>query len=194
MDEMGEFREAVARSAAGGSAFGEAAPGVRGAVLVEGPSDHAALEALARRLGRDLEAEGICVLSMGGATNVARYAELLGPPGLGLRLTGLCDEQERPFYDRALEEVFVCVKDLEEELIRALGVARVEEIVEAEGELGPWRTFTRQPAQRGRSPEQRMRRFLGTQSGRKIRYGRLLAGALDPASVPGPLEALIGRL
>lgn len=179
----------------------EAASGVRGVVLVEGPSDLAALEALTGRLGRDLGADGVCVLSMGGAMNVGRYAALLGPPGLGLRLTGLCDEQERPFYDRALErvgaprrEVFACVKDLEEELIRALGVARVEEIVEAEGELTPWQTFTRQPAQRGRSPQDRMRRFLGTKKGRKIRYGQLLAGALDPALLPGPLDALLGRL
>ncbi|WP_079432388.1 MULTISPECIES: ATP-dependent endonuclease [Streptomyces] len=203
MADMGEFRDAVARSVAGGDGGGlvEAASGVRGVVLVEGPSDLAALEALTGRLGRDLGADGVCVLSMGGAMNVGRYAALLGPPGLGLRLTGLCDEQERPFYDRALErvgaprrEVFACVKDLEEELIRALGVARVEEIVEAEGELTPWQTFTRQPAQRGRSPQDRMRRFLGTKKGRKIRYGQLLAGALDPALLPGPLDALLGRL
>ncbi|MFF2193509.1 TOPRIM nucleotidyl transferase/hydrolase domain-containing protein [Streptomyces sp. NPDC058157] len=203
MADIGEFREAVARAVAGGDGSGlaEAASGVRGVVLVEGPSDLAALEALTGRLGRDLGAEGVCVLSMGGAMNVGRHAGLLGPPGLGLRLTGLCDERERPFYDRALEragapgrEVFVCVKDLEEELIRALGVARVEEIVEAEGELTPWRTFTRQPAQRGRSPQDRMRRFLGTKKGRKIRYGQLLAGALDPAQLPGPLDALLGRL
>ncbi|MEU3404571.1 TOPRIM nucleotidyl transferase/hydrolase domain-containing protein [Streptomyces sp. NPDC006670] len=203
MADIGEFREAVARAVAGGDGSGlaEAARGVRGVVLVEGPSDLAALEALTGRLGRDLAAEGVCVLSMGGAMNVGRHAGLLGPPGLGLRLTGLCDERERPFYDRALEragasgrEVFVCVKDLEEELIRALGVGRVEEIVEAEGELTPWRTFTRQPAQRGRSPQDRMRRFLGTKKGRKIRYGGLLAGALDPALLPGPLDALLGRL
>ncbi|MFF4370574.1 TOPRIM nucleotidyl transferase/hydrolase domain-containing protein [Streptomyces sp. NPDC001594] len=203
MADIGEFREAVGRAVAGGDGSGlaEAARGVRGVVLVEGPSDLAALEALTGRLGRDLAAEGVCVLSMGGAMNVGRHAGLLGPPGLGLRLTGLCDERERPFYDRALEragasgrEVFVCVKDLEEELIRALGVARVEEIVEAEGELTPWQTFTRQPAQRGRSPQDRMRRFLGTKKGRKIRYGGLLAEALDPALLPRPLDALLGRL
>lgn len=39
---------------------------------------------------------------MGGAMNVSRYARLLGPPGLGLRLTGLCDEWEKGFCERAL--------------------------------------------------------------------------------------------
>lgn len=38
---------------------------------------------------------------MGGAMSVDRYAGLLGPPGLGLRLTGLCDEGERGFYEAA---------------------------------------------------------------------------------------------
>ncbi|KIF06195.1 hypothetical protein PL81_08915 [Streptomyces sp. RSD-27] len=205
MTDMGGFRDAVGGWAAGGGGAVArelaAGAGVRAVVLVEGPSDLAALETLAGRLGRALAAEGVCVLSMGGAMNVGRYAELMGPPGLGLRITGLCDEQERPFYDRALDRVgapgqgvFVCVKDLEEELIRALGVPKVEEIVEAEGDLGPWRTFTRQPAQRGRSPQDRMRRFLGTKKGRKIRYGHLLAESLDPGRVPAPLDALLARL
>ncbi|MER6218079.1 MULTISPECIES: TOPRIM nucleotidyl transferase/hydrolase domain-containing protein [unclassified Streptomyces] len=205
MADMGIFRDTVTGWAGGGSpgAAGQLAAeaGVRTVVLVEGPSDLAALEALATRFGRALHEEGVCVLSMGGAMNVGRYAGLLGPPGLGLRLTGLCDEQERPFYDRALEragapgrEVFVCVKDLEEEMIRALGVPVVEEIVEAEGELTPWQTFTRQPAQQGRNRQDQMRRFLGTRKGRKIRYGHLLAGALDPGRVPAPLDALFAAL
>ncbi|MFD8638050.1 MULTISPECIES: TOPRIM nucleotidyl transferase/hydrolase domain-containing protein [unclassified Streptomyces] len=174
---------------------------VRTAVLLEGPSDLAAVETLAARRGRDLAAEGVCVLSMGGAMNVGRYAALLGPTGLGLRLTGLCDEREQGFYVRGLERagaaregIFVCVADLEEELIRTLGTARVEEIVETEGDLRAWQTFVRQPAQHGRSREQQSRRFLGTKKGRKIRYGHLLVEALDPDTVPAPLEGLLASL
>lgn len=205
MADMGAFRDAVTSWAAGspdGPARELAARlGVRTAVLLEGPSDLAAVETLAARHGRDLSAEGVCVLQMGGAMSVGRYAGLLGPPGLGLRLTGLCDEGERRFYDAGLEraraprrDVFVCVSDLEDELIRALGVARVEEIVEAEGELPAWQTFLRQPAQQGRPPRQQMRRFLGTKKGRKIRYGRLLAEALDADRVPAPLDRLLASL
>ncbi|MEU3726240.1 ATP-dependent endonuclease [Streptomyces sp. NPDC031705] len=205
MADMGVFRTAVSGWAAGGCGAAAreaaAAAGVRTVVLVEGPSDLAAVETLAARLGRALPDEGVCVLSMGGAMNVGRYAELLGPPGLGLRVTGLCDARERPFYDRALarasasrQEVFVCVEDLEEELIRALGVAGVEAIVEAEGELAPWRTFTRQPAQQGRDPLRQMRRFLGTRKGRKIRYGHLLARSVDLGRLPAPLGALLACL
>ncbi|MFG2874659.1 TOPRIM nucleotidyl transferase/hydrolase domain-containing protein [Streptomyces sp. NPDC048337] len=205
MVDIHAFRDAVGHWAAGGP--GEPAGdlsaelGLRTAVLLEGPSDLEAVEALAARRGRDLAAEGVCVVPMGGAMNVGRYARLLGPPGLGLRLRGLCDERERPFYDRGLKRArapqrgfFVCVADLEDELIRALGAERVEEIIMDEGDLRPWETFLRQPAQHGRSRHQQLRRFLGTKKGRKIRYGRLLVEALDPARVPAPLDDLLASL
>ncbi len=205
MADMGSFREAVAAWAAGGP--GEPARelaarlDVRAAVLLEGPSDVAAVGALAASRGRDLAAEGVCVLPMGGAMSVGRFAHLLGPPGLGLRLTGLCDEGERGFYARGLEragaaqqEFFVCAADLEDELIRALGVTRVQELVGAEGDMRALRTFLRQPAQRGRTAPQQLRRFLGTKKGRKIHYGRVLVEALDPAHIPAPLDGLLTSL
>ena len=205
MADMRAFRDAVTDWAAG-SCGGPATElavrlRVRTAVLLEGPSDLAAVETLAARHGRDLPAEGVCAMPMGGAMSVGRYAGLLGPPGLGLRLAGLCDEGEQRFYDRGLERAhapsqgfFVCVTDLEDELIRALGVPRVEKILKAEGDLQAWQIFVRQPAQQGRPPQQQMRRFLGTKRGRKIRYGRLLVEALDPDQVPAPLDHLLASL
>ncbi|MFJ6754546.1 TOPRIM nucleotidyl transferase/hydrolase domain-containing protein [Streptomyces sp. NPDC091273] len=205
MVDMRTFRDEVSGWAGGGSG-GPASDlavrlGVRTAVLLEGPSDLAAVETLAARRGRDLAAEGVCVVQMGGAMSVARYADLLGPPGLGLRLAGLCDAGEQGFFDRGLTRaraprrgIFVCVADLEDELIRALGTPRVEEVVEAEGDLRAWQTFVRQPAQHGRSRQQQLRRFLGTKKGRKIRYGHLLVEALDLDAVPAPLDDLLASL
>ncbi|MFE4860246.1 TOPRIM nucleotidyl transferase/hydrolase domain-containing protein [Streptomyces sp. NPDC056670] len=205
MADLWAFREAVGRWATGGSCVGAtelaAELGLRTAVLLEGPSDLAAVEALAELHGRDLGAEGVCVVPMGGAMSVGRYAGLLGPPGLGLRLTGLCDGREQRYYERALRRAraprpgfFVCEADLEDELIRALGTARVEEIIAAAGDLRAWETFLHQPAQLGRPRRPQLRRFLGTKKGRKIRYGRLLAESLDPANVPAPLDALFASL
>ncbi|WP_030861692.1 TOPRIM nucleotidyl transferase/hydrolase domain-containing protein [Streptomyces sp. NRRL S-37] len=205
MADMELFRDAVTAWAAGGPGGPAhelaARLDVRTAVLLEGLSDAAAVDALAAGRGRDLAAEGICVLPMGGAMNIGRFARLLGPPGLGLRLTGLCDEGERGYYARGLEragvarrEFFVCAADLEDELIRALGVTRVEELVRAEGDLRPLRTFLSQPAQRDRTPQQRLRRFLGTKKGRKIHYGRVLVEALRPERVPAPLDGLLAGL
>ncbi|MFF3741106.1 TOPRIM nucleotidyl transferase/hydrolase domain-containing protein [Streptomyces sp. NPDC002566] len=205
MDDMGAFRDAVTAWAAGGPGgpaeeLAARLP-VRTVVLLEGLSDVAAVEALAGRRGRDLAAEGVCVLSIGGAMSVGRYARLLGAPGLGLRLTGLCDEAERPYYARGFEQAgapqegfFVCAADLEDELIRALGVARVAELVEQEGDMRPLRTFLRQPAQQGRSPQRQFRRFFGTKKGRKIHYGRVLVEALEPDRVPVPLDGLFAGL
>ncbi|MFF8561410.1 TOPRIM nucleotidyl transferase/hydrolase domain-containing protein [Streptomyces albidoflavus] len=205
MAETSAFREAVGGWANGGP--GERARelagrlGLRTAVLLEGLSDLAAVETLAARQGRDLAAEGVCVVQMAGAMNVGRYALTLGPPGLGLRLTGLCDIRERPFYERGFgragapaDAVFACSDDLEDELIRALGTARVEELVHAEGDDRAWQTFLRQPAQLGRPRPQQLRRFLGTKKGRKIRYGHLLVEALGPGQVPAPLTHLFASL
>ncbi|WP_371573165.1 TOPRIM nucleotidyl transferase/hydrolase domain-containing protein [Streptomyces sp. NBC_01314] len=205
MVDMRMFRDEVTGWAAGGSGrpARELAEllGVHTAVLLEGLSDLAAVEALAAERGRDLAGEGVCVVSMGGAMSVGRYAGLLGPPGLGLRLLGLCDEREKPFFDRGLDPAwaprpshFVCAADLEDELIRALGTARIEQIIQAEDELRPWQTFLRQPAQHGRPRHQQLRRFLGTKKGRKIRYGRLLVEALAPDQVPAPLDDLFAGL
>jgi hypothetical protein len=70
----------------------------------------------------------------------------------------------------------------------------VEQVVEAQGELGSFRTFQRQPAQRERSVHEQLHRFMGTRSGRKSRYARVLVDALDLANVPEPLDRLLGRV
>ena len=72
-------------------------------VLVEGISDQFALEALARRRGRDLEAEGVSIVGIGGAKNIAAFLMRFGPPGSDLRLAGLCDEREERDFRRGLK-------------------------------------------------------------------------------------------
>src|SRR5205085_3166075 len=72
-------------------------------VLVEGVSDQWALEALAQRRGRDLDAEGIAIVPMGGSKNIGRFLERFGPRGSGARLAGLCDAGEEGDFLRALE-------------------------------------------------------------------------------------------
>jgi hypothetical protein len=186
------------------------AAGVDAVVLVEGTSDQVALAALAERLGRNLDAEGVSIVPIGGAHAVGRFLDLFGPHGLGLRLAGLCDSAEEDDFRRGLEQAglgshrtraeleslgfYVCVADLEDELIRALGVASVEEVVDAQGELGSFRTLQKQPAWRGRATEEQLRRFLGSGGGRKIRYARLLVEALDLDHVPRPLDLILAHV
>ncbi|MGW7285946.1 TOPRIM nucleotidyl transferase/hydrolase domain-containing protein [Streptomyces sp. NPDC054847] len=214
MDELRRFRLALVAWAAGGAESGAAAAsarelagGVRTIVLVEGSSDHVALEALAARYGRDLGAEGVAVVPLGGATNIGRFLDVCGPPGLGLPLAGLCDIGEERHFRRHLERVglgsgltragleplgfHVCVADLEDELIRALGADGVQQVIKDQGEMRPFHTFQGQPAQRERPVEHQLRRFMGTHSGRKALYARALITHLDLERVPRPLERLL---
>jgi uncharacterized protein (DUF2384 family) len=84
--------------------------------------------------------------------------------------------------------------DLEDELIRALGTAAVEEVVEAQGELGSFRTLQKQAAWQGRTTAEQLRRFMGSGGGRKIRYARLLVEALDLSQVPRPLDRVLAHV
>ncbi|MFF5014945.1 TOPRIM nucleotidyl transferase/hydrolase domain-containing protein [Streptomyces sp. NPDC001165] len=215
MDELRRFRLALTAWAAGGAEADAAAEvarelaggGVRTIVLVEGTSDQAALEALATRYGRDLDAEGVVVVSLGGATNIGRFLDVCGPPGLDLPLAGLYDIGEERHFRRHLERVglgsdlphgeletlgfHVCVADLEDELIRAVGADGVQQVIEAQGEMRPFRTFQGQPAQRERPVEHQLRRFMGTHSGRKALYAHALVTHLHLDGVPRPLERLL---
>ena len=182
----------------------------RAVVLVEGVSDQRAVEALAVRRGRDLEAERISVVPIGGAQAIGRFLERFGPRGLGVTLAGLCDAGEERDYRRGLERAglgsgltrddmerlgfYVCEADLEAELIRALGPEVVEAVVDAEGDLAAFRTLQKQPEWRGRAVEEQLRRFMGSGGSRKIRYARLLVDALDPARVPRPLDLVLTRV
>jgi hypothetical protein len=185
------------------------ATNVHTVILVEGMSDKLAVEALAARSGRFLDADGVSVVAMGGAMNVGRFLERFGPRGRGLTLAGLYDVAEEPDIRRGLERAglgsglsradierlgfHACVEDLEDELIRALGPDEVMSVVESRGELGPFRTLQKQPEWRTRPVEQQLRRFLGNSS-RKIDYAPRLVDALDLSVVPRPLEELLARV
>ena len=92
----------------------------------------------------------------GGAHRRAR------PGGSGPRLARIPGGLERLGF-------FVCVEDLEDELIRAAGPALVAAVFAAPGDLG-----------------------AGSQ--RKLRYARLLTEAIAPDRMPRPLEAVLAAV
>jgi Overcoming lysogenization defect protein-like, TOPRIM domain len=179
----------------------------RAVVLVEGISDRVAVETLAGRLGRDLAAEGVAVLPIGGAQAIGKVLEHYGPKGLDLRVAGLCDAAEQRHFARALERAglgtslsredmealgfYVCDADLEEELVRCLGPEAVERLIDAQGESSRYRTFQKQVEKRGLSRERQLHGFMWN---RKIRYARVLVEALDLTRVPRPLDLLLARV
>ncbi|MFD7026024.1 TOPRIM nucleotidyl transferase/hydrolase domain-containing protein [Promicromonospora sukumoe] len=191
------------------------------AVLVEGESDRAAVEALAARRGLPLARRGVQVVAMGGITNIGHHlVALLGSSAgatpetatgtiaaKGLRIGGLYDAAEERFVVKGLDRVglrpaasatplsehgfFRCDRDLEDELIRAVGVDAFVELIAAEGERRSFERLQGQPVQRDWSVAQQLHRFLGSKAGRKEYYGRRLAEVLPLDRIPKPLEALL---
>lgn len=219
--ERGNERARLATEALAGYAHGPRAPiearaaalveaaSARSLVLVEGVSDQIAVETLARRLGRDLRGEGVVVVPIGGAHAVGGHLARFGPQGAGLDLCGLCDAAEEGVFRRGLDGAgigrpqtraemealgfFVCVEDLEDELIRASGRESVEALLDSQGDLGSFRTLQWQPAWRDVDFGAQMRRFLGAGARRKSRYASLLVGALDLERMPPPLVRVLDR-
>jgi hypothetical protein len=178
-------------------------------VLVEGVSDKVALETLARRRKRDLVAEGVSVVAIGGAQALGNALRSIRDQDREIRLAGLCDAREEPSVRRVLERAglgselmresmealgfYVCEPDLEGELIRALGASAVEEVLAEGGKLTSFRTFQKQPEWRGRLAEDQLRRFFGSSAG-KIRFASLLVEALDLDRVPRPLDRVLAHV
>ncbi|SCF05217.1 hypothetical protein GA0070607_4910 [Micromonospora coriariae] len=177
-------------------------------VLVEGLSDQIALETAATGGGRDLEAERVVIVPIGGAHAIGRFLTEMGPLTAQVRLAGLYDVREEEVFRRALVAAqigsprtradmerlgfHVCVDDLEEELIRAVGAAEVEALFDSQGDLGSFLSLQNQPAWRGREPERQMWRFLRSGARRNLRYARLLAeAAAGRGALPRPLAALL---
>jgi hypothetical protein len=161
-------------------------PRVPAVIAVEGVSDKLVLETIARRLGRDLAAEGIRIQAIGGAHAIRRFVAELGSD---VEVRGLCDENEQHLFRRVLDVVFVCVPDLEGELIRAIGVERVLELVDA----AAFAKMRRQPAHRETPVVPALHRWLRSSSSRYHRYLPVLAEAVELERLPQPLVAVLGN-
>lgn len=182
----------------------------RALVLVEGISDQIAVEVAARRLGRDLASEGVVIWPAGGVGSIGALAARFGPLGLGLSLVGLCDAAEVTWVGRALLKAgvgvaldraglaalgfFVCDRDLEDEMIRVLGVDQTLALLAAGGDLAAFRTLQRQGAWREAGFADQVRRFLGAGARRKLRYAGIFAEAVAIDQMPGPLRAVLAAL
>jgi Overcoming lysogenization defect protein-like, TOPRIM domain len=176
-------------------------------VLVEGESDRVAIEALAILRGLDLQRAGVEVAVLGGAHAIGPYLRAYRDDRDRRSLSGLYDAGEEAAFRRGFERngfgevsgrrdleargFFCCDLDLEDELIRALGAPAVLAVVAEQGDERAFRSLQHQPEWRASQIEPQLRRFMGSGARRKIRYGRLLVEALDPARVPRPLDGVV---
>ena len=81
---------------------------MKAVVLVEGESDRIAVETLAARRGRDLAAEGVAVVAVGGAHALERALRTLDAE----RVAGLYDRGEEAVIRRALDRAGVAPRRL----------------------------------------------------------------------------------
>jgi hypothetical protein len=170
---------------------------LRGVVLVEGTSDRRALQALARRRGRDLRAESVAIVPMGGYGNLPRLLEQYRD----LSIAGLYDIGEERHFLRALgcedrgelerAGFYACTRDLEDELTRAMGPEGMERVLAEQDELRAFRTYQKQPAHRARPLEDQLHGFMWN---RKQRYAVLLVEALDLDRIPRPLDRVLAHV
>ncbi len=179
----------------------------RSIIAVEGESDRVALQTVAIRRGLDLQRAGVEVIVLGGAQAIGPYLRRYRDAGDRRCLAGLYDAGEEAVFRRGLERhgfgeisgrrdleargFFCCDLDLEDELIRALGVGGVLGVIAEHGDEQPFRALQHQPEWRQRAVDAQLRRFMGSGARRKIRYGRLLVEALDPDRIPRPLDAVL---
>lgn len=218
----GEERAELARQALAGYENGPDAPiratnlalekiaGSETIILVEGISDQVAVETLAARRGRDLSVDGVVVLPVGGVHAALGFLKTFGPAGQQRHLVGLCDADGVETMRRALAEAgvgrpettgdmarlgfYVCVRDLEDELIRAAGAEAVEAVIDSQGDLGSFRRLQKQPEWRGRPTTDQLHRFFGSKARRGQRYARLLMEAVDLDRVPAPLDGVLDHV
>ncbi|MFP5245300.1 MAG: TOPRIM nucleotidyl transferase/hydrolase domain-containing protein [Thermoanaerobaculia bacterium] len=167
---------------------------MKAVVLVEGESDRIAVETLAARLGRDLTAEGVAVIAVGGAHALQRVLRRIEAE----RIAGLYDRGEEAAILRALERAgmrsdrfYACDPDLEGELVRALGAERMLQLVEERGQLAAFRRYQRQPDKRALGLEAQLHGWLHNW---KVRYAAALVEALDLDRVPPPLRGVLASL
>lgn len=183
-------------------------------VLLEGTSDVAAIRALRAARGISPENETCVLVDMGGATNIRRHLDAVVAQHPRPRVVGLCDEREAPYFVRALgvhhmslgirdlptlatmpgHGFQVCRRDLEDELMRALGVEGTRAVIDDLDLGSTFEAFTRQVAWQGRPVWDQLRRFGTTTSGRKELLAGALAAALDIGSTPPPLAALLASM
>lgn len=171
----------------------------RRVLLVEGITDQIAVETVAERLGRDVGAEGLVVVPMGGAHAAKQFIPHFLAKGVEVR--GLVDRNEAGEFaaalgvsrvdDLARHGVRICVPDLEFELIGALEPAELEALLDREGDLRSFRTLQKQPNWRDRPFAEQLHRWLRSVSDRGPRYARLLIEAAPDDRLPAPLRAVV---
>jgi hypothetical protein len=143
---------------------------------------------------------------MDGGGAVGTFLRLFGPSGLKLTVVGLCDEDQESRWLSELQKAgfsamdrtsmssagfFVCVKDLEQEFVRAIGLTATQSLIANEGQSPAFSAFQKQQAHSGAALDEQLRRFLQKD---KVGWTIPLVDALNLKAIPGPLSDILAKL
>ena len=177
----------------------------RTVVLVEGPGDRLALNCFAQTLGVDLDVLAASIVEMDGADLFGTLHTLLGPPGLAIRVLGLCDQDREQSWadvvlgtgnytgDRAMLEqsgIYVLDPDIEGVLVAAHGDADAEQAIAQAGMASQLQAFRNQPAYAVLSAHDQLLTFVRHKRQKTV-LPPALASALTAPAIPGPIARLL---
>jgi predicted ATP-dependent endonuclease of OLD family len=173
-------------------------------MFVEGPSDRLAILSLAKKNNLSLDSLGVSVIALNGAGILTWFLKLFGPTGFQLPVCGICDLDHLSQWSKVLENLglgkslsrsemekigfFVCDRDMEDELVKALGDAAVLQAIDENGDTQDWNVFCQQPNNKTLARAAQIRAFLAAK--RKVIYAPILVSKLS-ATVPRPLQQVL---
>lgn len=176
-------------------------------VLLEGPSDVAAVRALMESHG--LTQAPVELVDLQGATNVGRALKEIRQVRSDADVVGLCDANGTRAAQQALVDdglpvadasdlpiygFFVCEPDLEAELVAALGAQRAREVFDGSGLGSKFDALRTQSTWADEPLAEQLHRFMTATSGRRENAAAALASALDESRVPESLALLLDRI
>ena len=162
-------------------------------IAVEGPSDRIVVNRVATALGFDLDRHDVVVVETSGCGDMKVVESIFGDGGFGIPLYELIDVDARDDAAKRLgvdpsdleeRNVFVSVKDLEDEYVQAIGAKKLWDRMKAAN------TFSKNVFQHckiepdGYPTEASLAQFIREKSNRKIPSALLASELIDKASAP----------
>jgi ABC-type lipoprotein export system ATPase subunit len=178
----------------------------RRVIFVEGITDYQAVRVVATTLGYDLDAMGVAVVALDGAASLTTFLQIMGPQGLDLSIGGICDADYENEWCEYLTAAglpagtrqdlnrlgfFVSDRDLEDELVTALGTTAAQMVFANDDASARFQRYANQPAHRDKTLHEQIRGFAQT---RKAYWTPRLAAAVTAANVPSSVKEALDRV
>lgn len=176
-------------------------------VLLESANDVAAVQVFARKLEIDTSAAEF--VNLQGTTNIGRIMKDIRQVRSDADVVGLCDAADTRSAEKALNDdglpvqdatdlpmygFFVCERDLEDELIRALGADAARTALLNSGLASKFDALRTQPEWADKSIAEQVDKFCHSASGRKELAAAVLADAVPADAIPEPVSMLLDRI